>query len=95
MYLAIQAKNIAFEKYYHRYYKLYRKHVCAIMKMIEHTTKNGGHKIRENARENSKTEIKVLKQIAKELSMYDFHCLVSSEKEEGSYSQWFIEVDWK
>ena len=75
MYLAIQAKNIAFEKYYHRYYKLYRKHVCAIMKMIEHTTKNGGHKIRENTRENGKTEIKVA--VTFVLSGYNFFSSIS------------------
>lgn len=95
MYTAIQARNIAAEKLNHKYYRVYKRLVRAIMRRLTYHVNHGDMNLCFFAKRNSQIEVDVLNQIADELSQTNYHCSVHSKEVEGTDDKiWFIVIQW-
>lgn len=95
MYTAIQARNIANEKYNHDYYRLYRWYCRDIMKGITRAAKRG-YVTFDFAATNSKRMVRdVFNQIANELMQLGYQASVRQEQsEDGKHRYAVIDVNW-
>lgn len=96
MFTAIQARNIADEKYNHMYYRLYKYYSAGIMRHITKTAKRGGLKCEYHNGCNSRMCRDVFAQIANELIKYGYHCNVRIENAKNKkYKYIVITIDWE
>jgi len=95
MYTAIQARNIANEKYNHDYYKLYRWYVATTMRRITRAAKRGYTQTDFVIENTKRTNMNVLRQIAQELAVYGYKTDVRVESsQDGKRKYGVLEVRW-
>lgn len=94
MYTAIQARNIANEKYNHDYYRLYRIYCRDIMGGITRAAKRGELHY-DYCAGNRRMVRDVLHQIAQELGQLGYKAGVRQEQsEDGKHRYAVIDVSW-
>ena len=79
MYTAIQARNIANEKYNHNYYRRYRWYCGIIMRGITRNAKHGDMRYEFTANDNRRINRDVLTQIAQELTQLGYNAIIGTE----------------
>jgi hypothetical protein len=79
MYTAIQARNIANEKYNHNYYRRYRWYCGTIMRGITRGAKRGDMRYKFTASDNRRINRDVLTQIAQELTQLGYNATIGVE----------------
>ena len=95
MYTAIQARNIANEKYNHDYYKLYRWYVATTMRRITRAAKHGYTQTDFVIENTKRTNMNVLRQIAQELAAYGYKTDVRVEASQDNKRKYgVLEVRW-
>lgn len=95
MFTAIQARNIANEKYNHDYYKIYKRHSAAIMRGIVRSAKQGYTSYDFSTYDAKRITMGVLKQIANELQAYGYNTRVSVEQtSDGKRKYGYMRIDW-
>ena len=95
MYTAVQARNIANEKYNHNYYRHYRWYCGTIMKGITKGAKRGDLRYDFTASDNRRLNRDVLAQIAQELSQLGYNATVGTDvSQDGKHKYAMISITW-
>lgn len=95
MYTAIQARNIANEKYNHDYYKRYRWYCRDIMSGITRSAERGDLNFAYAASDNRRMNRDVLAQIASELMELGYKASIAVDAtQDGKRKYATIHVSW-
>lgn len=95
MYTATQARNLAQEVNHHKYYKFYKEYVDIIMKDISKRISVGVFVYATSFRNITSVEVKVLKQVLRELENYGYRTKMRTETTNDKKNIYHIMIDWR
>lgn len=94
MYTAIQARNIAKEKYNHWFYHEYKYHIKYLMRGIAKNAKYGKFEYQYSVYDTHRMTYAVIKQIMDELQNYGYKYDISTEVSKHNKKYFLITVQW-
>lgn len=95
MYTATQARNIANERYHHKYYNYYRWFVSTINYGIRRAVKRGLLRYQFYAPDAKHLTMSVLRQIADEFTEYNYRTEVMIDaRENGKHKRGLLTISW-